>query len=133
MRTTKDRLRRMLIPETIFESMGFTYLGPTDGHDLPGLINLLTAAKEMREPVVIHVVTKKGCGYRFAEEDPAKFHGIGFNITVPHVTPHLFFPQLDLLVLVQYAYDDEPLCDEYGQPIPPRYTLVEYQGLYPMM
>ena len=57
--------------------MGFTYLGPADGHDLPGLISLLTAAKELKEPVLVHVVTKKGCGYRFAEDDPAKFHGIG--------------------------------------------------------
>ena len=57
--------------------MGFTYLGPVDGHDLPSLISLLNAAKELREPVLVHVVTQKGRGYRFAEEDPAKFHGIG--------------------------------------------------------
>lgn len=76
----KNRIKRFLLPSTIFESMGFTYLGPADGHDLPGLISLLTAAKELREPVLVHVVTKKGYGYPFAEEDPAKFHGIGkFN------------------------------------------------------
>ena len=69
-RRLKNRLKR-------FENMGFTYLGPVDGHDLPGLISLLTTAKGLAEPVVVHVVTKKGCGYRFAEEDPAKFHGIG--------------------------------------------------------
>lgn len=73
----KNRVKRFLLPVSIFESMGFTYLGPADGHDLPGLISLLTAAKELREPVVVHVVTKKGYGYKFAEEDPAKFHGIG--------------------------------------------------------
>ena len=73
----KNRIKRFLLPVSIFESMGFTYLGPADGHDLPGLISLLTAAKELQEPVVVHVVTKKGFGYRFAEEDPAKFHGIG--------------------------------------------------------
>ena len=73
----KNRVKRFLLPVSIFESMGFTYLGPADGHDLPGLISLLTAAKELREPVVVHVVTKKGCGYKFAEEDPAKFHGVG--------------------------------------------------------
>ena len=76
----KNKLKRLLLPSTIFENMGFTYLGPADGHDLPGLISLLSAARELREPVVVHVVTKKGKGYRFAEEDPAKFHGIGkFN------------------------------------------------------
>ncbi len=73
----KNRVKRLLLSTTIFENMGFTYLGPVDGHDLPGLISLLTAAKELKEPVLLHVVTKKGCGYRFAEEDPAKFHGIG--------------------------------------------------------
>ena len=73
----KNKIKRLLLPATIFENMGFTYLGPADGHDLPGLISLLTAAKELREPVVVHVVTQKGRGYRFAEEDPAKFHGIG--------------------------------------------------------
>lgn len=73
----KNRVKQFLLKTSIFENMGFTYLGPADGHDLPGLISLLTAAKELREPVLVHVVTKKGCGYRFAEEDPAKFHGIG--------------------------------------------------------
>ena len=73
----KNRVKRFLLPASIFESMGFTYLGPADGHDIAGLITLLTAAKELHEPVVIHVVTKKGYGYKFAEEDPAKFHGIG--------------------------------------------------------
>ena len=73
----KNRIKRFLLPGTIFENMGFTYLGPVDGHDLPGLIDRLTVAKSLLEPVLIHVVTKKGCGYPFAEEDPAKFHGIG--------------------------------------------------------
>lgn len=73
----KNKLKRLLLPSTIFENMGFTYLGPADGHDLPGLISLLTAARELQEPVVVHVVTKKGKGYPFAEDDPAKFHGIG--------------------------------------------------------
>lgn len=73
----KNRLKRFLLPSTMFENMGFTYLGPVDGHDLPGLISLLGTAKDLREPVLVHVVTQKGCGYKFAEEDPAKFHGIG--------------------------------------------------------
>ena len=76
----KNHLKRMLIPSTVFENMGFTYLGPADGHDLPGLISLLRSARDLKAPVLVHVVTKKGCGYSFAEEDPAKFHGIGkFN------------------------------------------------------
>ena len=76
----KNRIKQLFLKETMFENMGLTYLGPVDGHDLPGLISLLSVAKELNEPVLIHVLTKKGKGYSFAEEDPAKFHGIGkFN------------------------------------------------------
>ena len=73
----KDRLKRFLLPTTIFENMGLTYLGPVDGHDLPGLITLLRNAKELGVPVLVHVVTRKGNGYLPAEEDPSRFHGIG--------------------------------------------------------
>ena len=73
----KNRLKRMLLKTTIFENMGLTYLGPVDGHDLPGLIALLHRARDMAEPVLIHVQTQKGRGYPYAEQDPAKFHGIG--------------------------------------------------------
>ena len=73
----KNRLRRMLIPETIFESMGFTYLGPVDGHDTENLIKLLYVARDMKRPVVLHVITQKGRGYAPAQEHPKLFHGIG--------------------------------------------------------
>lgn len=73
----KDKLRRALIPETIFESMGFTYLGPVDGHDTEKLIMLLQTAKDMHRPVVLHAVTQKGRGYAPAEEHPKLFHAIG--------------------------------------------------------
>ncbi len=76
-RNIKDALRRALIPSTIFESMGFEYLGPVDGHDLSSLISLLKIAKDMQKPVVVHVMTKKGMGYAPAEEHPKLFHGIG--------------------------------------------------------
>ena len=75
--SAKDKLRRALIPETIFESMGFTYLGPVDGHDTEKLIHLLQTAKDMNRPVVLHAVTQKGRGYTPAEEHPKLFHGIG--------------------------------------------------------
>ena len=73
----KDRLRRMLIAPTIFESMGFTYLGPVDGHDTENLISLLQRAKGLNRPVVLHTVTQKGRGYAPAQEHPKLFHGIG--------------------------------------------------------
>jgi len=73
----KNNLRRMLIPTTIFESMGFTYLGPVDGHNVENLISLLKIAKEMNRSVVLHVLTEKGKGYAPAQEHPKLFHGIG--------------------------------------------------------
>lgn len=73
----KNRLKQIIMPGNMFENMGITYLGPADGHDLPGITALLAAAKEMREPVLVHVITKKGCGYPPAQEDPTRFHGIG--------------------------------------------------------
>ena len=73
----KDRVKRFLLPTTIFENMGLTYLGPVDGHDLPGLIAVLKIARDMHCPVVVHVITKKGCGYAPAEREPSRFHGIG--------------------------------------------------------
>lgn len=73
----KNRIKHFLLQTTIFENMGFKYLGPVDGHDLKDLIPVLRAARDLQEPVLVHVVTRKGCGYSFAEEDPAKFHGIG--------------------------------------------------------
>ena len=76
-RRLKDRVRRMLIPTTIFENMGFTYFGPVDGHDTENLIYLLKVARDMRRPVVLHVVTQKGKGYGPSEEHPKLFHGIG--------------------------------------------------------
>ena len=79
-RTTKrlkDRVKHFLLGTTIFENMGLAYLGPVDGHDLPGLITILKTARDMRCPVVVHVFTQKGRGYAPAEQEPSRFHGIG--------------------------------------------------------
>ncbi|MBR3705881.1 MAG: 1-deoxy-D-xylulose-5-phosphate synthase [Firmicutes bacterium] len=61
----------------LFEELGFTYFGPVDGHNISDLVNAFTRAKSLNEPVIIHVLTKKGKGYKNAEKDPGKFHGIG--------------------------------------------------------
>ena len=69
------------IKKSIFEEIGFKYLGPVDGHNLEDLEYILSRAKELDEPVLIHVLTKKGKGYKPAEDNPDKFHGTGpFNI-----------------------------------------------------
>ncbi len=76
-RRIKDKVRRMLIPATLFETIGFSYFGPVNGHDTEHLIYLLEEAKQMRRPVVIHVITEKGRGYAPAQDQPELFHGVG--------------------------------------------------------
>ncbi len=73
----KTALKKAFFPgSTLFEDMGFTYLGPIDGHDLPRLCDMLQWARELNGPVLVHVHTVKGKGFPFAEKDPGKFHGV---------------------------------------------------------
>lgn len=76
-RRIKNWFKRIILPGTMFENMGFTYYGPVDGHDVEELISVLQLCKGMQEPVFLHVITQKGRGYLPAEENPSKFHGIG--------------------------------------------------------
>lgn len=76
-RNTKNWIKNQCLDSTIFEDMGFVYIGPIDGHDISRMIELLKEARDMKKPVVFHVLTKKGYGYAPAEENPSKFHGIG--------------------------------------------------------
>ena len=73
----KEWLKRVLLPTTMFENMGLNYLGPVDGHDVEELIRILKVARDLRSPVLVHVMTHKGHGYKYAEESPSKFHGVG--------------------------------------------------------
>ncbi|WP_428046432.1 1-deoxy-D-xylulose-5-phosphate synthase [Candidatus Avelusimicrobium fimicolum] len=71
------RARSILFPGTLFEEMGFRYFGPVNGNDINEMIEVLENLKDVKGPVMLHVVTKKGKGYKPAEEKPTKFHGIG--------------------------------------------------------
>ncbi len=73
----KSAIKHTVIPDTMFEDLGFTYMGPVDGHDITKLCTVLERAKSMDKPVLVHAVTKKGKGYEFAEEKPHLYHGIG--------------------------------------------------------
>ncbi len=78
---TKRSIKQFIIPKMYFEDIGFRYLGPVDGHNIEQLESLLKISKELDGPVLIHVLTKKGKGYEFAEQNPDKFHATGpFNI-----------------------------------------------------
>lgn len=81
LRRSKTRVKHILYRHTIFDKLGFSYYGPIDGHDMTSLINALNTVKSAKEPVFLHVVTTKGKGYRYAEDDSASFHGVGsFNV-----------------------------------------------------
>lgn len=73
----KEWLKKRLLPGSVFSGMGMYYLGPVDGHDIGKLETVIRWARELRKPVLVHVVTKKGKGYKYAEEHPEKFHGVG--------------------------------------------------------
>jgi 1-deoxy-D-xylulose-5-phosphate synthase len=76
----EEHAKGMLVPATMFEEFGFNYIGPIDGHDLESLIPTLQNLKNLKGPQFLHVVTKKGQGYKLAEADPVLYHGPGkFN------------------------------------------------------
>ncbi|MDR5818426.1 1-deoxy-D-xylulose-5-phosphate synthase [Caballeronia sp. LZ033] len=79
-RKLEEHAKGMIVPATLFEEFGFNYIGPIDGHDLDSLVPTLQNIKELRGPQFLHVVTKKGQGYKLAEADPVLYHGPGkFN------------------------------------------------------
>lgn len=76
-RRVKYSLKQLVLPNMFFEDLGFKYLGPVDGHDIERIEWILKLAKKEQEPVLVHVITKKGKGYKPAEENPDKFHATG--------------------------------------------------------
>ena len=77
----KKSIKQLILPKMYFEDIGFKYVGPVDGHNIEDMEYILSRAKELDEPVLIHVLTKKGKGYKPAEDNPDKYHGTGpFNI-----------------------------------------------------
>jgi len=73
----KSKLKYFLLPNVLFEELGYTYLGPVNGHDIPNLIEVFSRARGIDGPVLIHAITVKGRGYAPAERNPSLFHGIG--------------------------------------------------------
>lgn len=71
-----EGLKNLLVPGILFEELGLRYFGPIDGHDLGQLIGIMGKIFSLKDPVLLHVITKKGKGYKFAEDDPVKFHGV---------------------------------------------------------
>jgi len=72
----KEGMKNLMVPNILFEELGFKYYGPIDGHDLPTLIEILRQLREVKGPVLLHTLTRKGKGYKFSEEDARKYHGV---------------------------------------------------------
>ena len=103
----KEWLKSWLLPSNPFSEMGFEYLGPVDGHDIPALESAIRLARDMEEPVVVHVITRKGKGCTYAEEHPDMYHGVG-----------PFDPVTGDLGQAKYSFSDafgEALCQLAGE------------------
>ena len=132
-RGIKERLRRMLLPVTIFESMGLSYLGPVDGHDTEKLISLLKVAKDMDCPVVLHVLTQKGRGYEPAKANPSQFHGVGkFDPKTGEIysKSQQTFSDAFGEAMVELAAENEKLC-AITAAMPGGTGLLEFKKEYP--
>jgi 1-deoxy-D-xylulose-5-phosphate synthase len=75
-RRTEEHVKGMVVPSSLFEELGFNYFGPVDGHDVESLVAVLRNLRQQKGPVFLHVVTRKGHGYRFAEQDPLALHAV---------------------------------------------------------
>jgi len=71
----EEGIRQVFTPGTLFEELGFRYIGPVNGHSIPALLDVLEQAKRIDGPVLIHAITKKGKGYKYAEDEPVEYHG----------------------------------------------------------
>jgi len=81
LKRAKDGIKKMVVPGMLFEELGLTYMGPVDGHNIEELLESLKAAKHIEGPLLMHVITKKGKGYKYAELRPNEFHGVSpFNV-----------------------------------------------------
>ena len=114
-RRTEEHMKGMIVPGTLFEELGFNYIGPIDGHDMDMLVSTLENLKHISGPRFLHVVTKKGKGYPPAEKDPLAYHGVpAFNPTKDYLpksapSPHPTYTEVFGDWLCDMAAQDERL------------------------
>ncbi len=109
----KSAVKSYFYSPNIFESMGFKYIGPIDGHNLDLLIRVLTRAKSLKRPVLVHVNTKKGKGYYYAENNPRGFHGVGeFDVDTGNENKDgkLSFTDVFGQTITSLAKNDDRIC-----------------------
>lgn len=109
---SKSQLKDMFYNSSLFEELGLVYMGPVDGHDLPRLCDVFMRAKSLGKPVLIHVETVKGKGYRFAEQNPGHYHGVSkFDPKVgSRIQPGDNFSEAFGRYLTRLAKDDPRIC-----------------------
>lgn len=104
-RAVKNKIKALIYPKTIFENLGFVYLGPVDGHNLKNLLYIFSCAKKMQKPVLVHVKTKKGKGYLPAELEPETYHSYSNNAVHKRTFSSNFGE-----VILKLAQNDERIC-----------------------
>lgn len=102
MKESKSVLKKLIYKNSIFEDMGFAYYGPVDGHNIEELQRVLNIAKSLNKPTVVHVITSKGKGYRFAEKNPRVYHGVS---------------SFDALTGIGYKKSEKTFSKEFGKSI----------------
>ena len=109
---SKTRVKHILYRNTIFDKLGFSYYGPVDGHNMEELTNALNAVKRSKDPAFLHVVTTKGKGYRYAEDDSASYHGVGsFNVdTGEPISSKKSFSDCFGAAMCRQAQEDSRIC-----------------------
>jgi 1-deoxy-D-xylulose-5-phosphate synthase len=113
LRKVKSGIKDALLPSSMFENMGFAYLGPADGHDIKEVCKLLKIARDFARPTLIHLTTVKGKGYKFAEESPEVFHGVScFNVKngESSETSYKTFSCAFGETMLELAKDDKRIC-----------------------
>ncbi len=108
----KKALKNMFIPSLFFEDMGFTYLGPVNGHDIKYMVYLFELARDLKRPVVIHVTTTKGKGYKHSESKPEVYHGVGRFDVSAGVEPNQkqTFSSVFGSEMLRYAEQNSAIC-----------------------
>jgi 1-deoxy-D-xylulose-5-phosphate synthase len=104
-RRTEEYMKGMIVPGTLFEELGFNYIGPIDGHDLSILIKTLNNMKALEGPQILHVITQKGKGFPSAENDPCIYHGVSaFDPKTGKIKPNLLrFPLIPKSLAIGFA------------------------------
>ena len=134
LRKSKDSIKRLIIPGMLFEDMGLTYIGPIDGHDINQLIMAFQSASKVKEAVLVHVITKKGKGYKPAEQNPSKYHAVeAFNVTTGEnkaVKQGITYTEVFSETILELAKDNDKLV-AISAAMPSGTGLTKFMNQYP--